>query len=575
MTPGSIVVVGLVVASWAWCLVVAGNHPEGVARQRSLESIDLAHPIDGPLVLDRLAATDDHKEDLNEESDGNKFPRKTKVRESDFEREKRREMEIAREREQKGNAGRRDQITTKKETLFNGHSRELDRQREVDRQKEILREIRKAEERKRELLQRTTTIPLHAREANRFISAHDSTHSSKGEHISLQRQIDRSLRGGDVVDDKFKPQRSTMRDDGDSGWSRSYLKAEHVHREESRRKPPILILEQVPVRYPDSETRSEESHGDGYSDNEDWSGSDRRFVDSSRWTTLVDSRAPDRPVILPRPGTATVDRRPDRPDYPYRYDEISLATLDDPAKHLEDLVDHRPIGETGPRQSLLHHASYNLPHDIEGLNAAAQADAANLHLALEQALIAEHTLHTQAIQAGKIKQAAVAAHLVNQAAAHRLATQQLAAQAAAQQLAAQKAAVQQFVVQKAAAHQLAAQKTAAHQLAAQKTEAQRIAAGTAASNLKAAQLGHIAAGNEAIKAAIKTNLESEISHRLKKLIPQDPLARVLSGGGVGVQVGGIPATAPFTPNLQHLLILGSQQIQQMRQELLHRLSLLK
>ncbi|XP_050690437.1 uncharacterized protein LOC126982435 [Eriocheir sinensis] len=570
MMVGKNVAVALAVVSWVGCLVVALSHPEGVARRKSLDSVDLAHPIDNPLALDRPAADGDHKK-YSTAIDINKFPKETMMRESDFEREKRREMEVAREREQ---------INMTREAIHSVQTSELDREREDDRQREILREIMKAEERKREILQRKPTVPLHARKVDRLISVHDQTNTNRSEHISLQRQIDRSLRGGDAVEVKGNPQRSTLHDDGDGGWSQSYLNVDQLHHDQSRRKAPILILEQVPVRYPDSvesvyfsETHSEESRGGGYSNKEGRPASDRRFVDSTRETTLVDPRAPDRPVILPRPSTAIVDRRPDRLNYPYKYDEINLAVFNDPAKHHKDPLDNLPIdqsffpiGEPGPTRSLVPHAPYGLPHSVEGLDAAAHADATNLHLALEQALVAEHTLHAQAIQAGKIKEAAVAAHLVNQAAAHRLATQQLAAQnVAAQQLVAQKAAVQQLAVQKAAAQQLAAQKA----------EVQRIAAGTAASKLKAAQLGHIAAGNEAIKTAIKTSLESEITHRLKKLIPQDSLARVLSGAGVEVQVGGASVAAPFTPNLQHHLIPRGQQIQQMRQELLHRLSLLK
>lgn len=570
MMVGKNVAVVLVVVSWVGCLVVAWSHPDDVARRKSLESVDLAHPMDDPLALDLPAVVVDKKEYSTTESDIHKFPKAKMMRESDFEREKRREMEVAREREQ---------INMTREAKHSVGISELERKREDDRQREIIREIMKAEEKKRDILQRKTTVPLHARKIQRLISVQDKTNTNRSEYISLQRQIDRSLRGGDAVKVKGSPQRSTLHDGEDGGWSQSFLKVDKLHHDQSLRKAPILILEQVPVRYPDSvetiyfpETYSEESIGGDYNNNEDRSASDRHLVDSTRETTLVDPRAPDRPVVLPRPSTAIADRRPDRLTYPYKYDEINLSAFTDPANHPKDPLDNLhvdqsyPIGEPGPRESFISHAPYSFPHSVGGLDAAAHADAANLQLALEQALVSKHTLHAQAIQAGKVKEAAVAAHLVNQAAAHRLATQQLAAQ---------KVAAHQLIAHKAAVQQLAVQNAAAQQLAAQKAEVQRIAAGTAASKLKAAQLGHIAAGKEAMKTAIKANLESEISHRLKKFIPQDSLARVLSGAGVEVQVGGASVAAPFTPNLQRHLIPGSQQIQQMRQELFHRLSLLK
>ena len=532
-----------------WCVGVTCNTEERTVRLINSGSIDLDEAIDKPRIKLTLTASGDRE--------GIRLMKRE--RESDFEREKRREMEVAREREQERNNHQGKEQTQKMdEKLRSSGTSDIEMKKESDRLEEITREINKAEERKKAILEERGT---HERLINKSRSARNNKRNNRTEPSS-QRQIDRALRGGDAPERvESKLVRDTLHEDGRDDWTHSESKAEHRnrHQEITRRKPPILIIEQIPVIYTDSaisdhhpETHFNDRHKDGYNDANGSSlpENDRRFESSRRGKPHIDHRAPDRPVALPRPHTAYTDRRPDRPDYPYRYDEIHINISGNSAKYQTELfdgdhIDHTvylpPIDDLSHDQgfhgaSVVHSSSLDLhstdvlPHHVPDLGVA-HANAANTQLALEQALITKQTLHAQAIQAEKIKQAAVA-HLVGQAAAQQLAAQQVAAQL--------------------------------------------IAAGSASARHKAAQLGRIIVGNAAIKAAIKTKLEHEAGHRLKKLISQNPAGEVFSDSRVDVQLGVADVTTPLpTNNFQQHYRLLTGNVDQIREDLIYRLMHLK
>lgn len=547
--------VWVVIAS-SFCVGAAWSARERTTRQISSGSIDLNHPIDDPLVKTTFTVGSDPKGTLETWGD----------RESDFEREKRREMEIAWEREkERRSLQKKEHNTMSEELVSRSRTNEKEGRRESDRQAEITREINKAEARKKAILLETA---LPDRLINKFSSLRNTEEHNRSEQ-NLQRQIDRALRGGDDLErTNSKLVRDTLREDGVDDWRHTELEPEHRHHHIPRR-PPILIIEQIPVRYSGSttsdhfpETHFKKPQDEGSNDPEVWDeGSvlpenDHRIqaVGLPHSQPHVDPRAPDRPVALPRPNTTYTDRRPDRHDYPYKYDEIRISIPGDLAEHQAELFDEHHNGQTIPlpaRDDLTHgqgfpipgvvpnpsldlYAPYIPPHHVHGLGIASHSNAANTQLALKQALIAEQALRAQSIQAGKIKQAAVAAHLVGQ---------------------------------------VAAQQLAAQQAAAQKITAQLIAAGSASARRKAAQIGQIIAGNAAIRAAQETD------HHLKELISPKPAAKLLSGAGVEVQLGDAGVTTPLATNhfqQHHRFFSGNQQsTDHLREELIHRLTILK
>ncbi|KAK8406284.1 hypothetical protein O3P69_007169 [Scylla paramamosain] len=582
-------VVWVVVAS-SWCARVAWASAEGAAQITNSGSIDFNHPIDEPLVMSTLTVGDDRKKVLiinrERESDFEKERRRNmeivmereqesdfererrrkmeiareREQESDFERERRRKMEIAREQEQERNNERKEQFNTTDELVLNNRTSDDLKRRERVRQEEIAREIHKAEERKKEILQE---MARHDTLGSKRSSARDNKESDPREYNS-QREIDRALRGGDALERVERQRvRDTLREEWRDVMADSAFEGEHRprHRDTIRRKPPILIIEQVPVIYSGPadagdypQTHFKEPHLNGHRDPEAWhEGSSQTmnghdFEGTRRGKPFVDRRAPDRPVILPRPDTAYTDRRPDRPDYPYKYDEIHITVPGDSAEHQTELldpdyIDHTlhvlptddlPHGQGSPAGGALRgpslglHAPHVLHHHVPGLGVG--GNAAHTQLALKQALIAEQALQAQAIQAGQIKQAAVAAHLANH--------------------------------------------VAAQHLAAQKVAAQIIAAGSASAKRKATQISQILAGDAAVKSAIKTKLEHEAGHRLKKLLSLKAAGEVLPGPGVEVQLGHAAVTTPLAANTFHHHF-SFANINQLREELIHRLTLLK
>ena len=468
--------------------------------------------------------------------------------ENDFERERRRRMEIAREREQERNNGRKEQFNTTGELVMNNRTNgDLERRMERVRQEEIAREIHKAEQKKKKILQemaRPDTLGSKRGSIRDNRESYPSENDSKG-------QADQVSRTGDALERVERQHaRDTLREGWRDGRADSAFEEERRprHRDTIRRKPPILIIEQIPVMYSGPAGPGEHSQTDRdpntWHEESSLPGSDYDFEDPHRGTPFIDRRAPDRPVALPRPDTAYTDRRPDRPDYPYKYDEIHITIPGDSTELLNpDHIDHTlhtlstddlPQGQGSPAGGAVRSPSLGLRaphifhHHIPSL--AVGGNAAHAQLALEQALIAEQALQAQAIQAGQIKQAAVAA--------------QLAGHVAAQHLAAQK-------------------------IAAQKVATQIIAAGNASAKRKATQLSQILAGNAAVKAAIKTNLEHGAGHRLKKLLSQKAAGAALPGPGLEAQLGLLAA------NSFHQHHLSSANINQLREELIHRLTLLK
>ncbi|XP_045129395.1 uncharacterized protein LOC123515064 isoform X2 [Portunus trituberculatus] len=571
----SIAVVVYAVVASSWCARMAWAAKEGEVQLSNSGHVDFNHPIDEPLVMSTLTVGDDRKKILiinrERESDFERERRRRmeiareREKESDFERERRR-IESAREQERERNNERKEQINTTDQLVLNRRtSADLERRRERVRQEEIAREIHKAEERKRKILQE---MARHDSLESKPSSVHDNRERNLSQYDS-RRHVDRALREGDALE---RVERHRVRDTLRESWGdgRADSAFEEVqrprHRGTIRRKPPILIIEQVPVRYSGPadhgdypQTHFKKPQLNGHRNPETWyeesslPGNGHDFEDPNRGKPFIDRRAPDRPVALPRPDTAYTDRRPDRPDYPYKYDEIHITIPGDSTEHQAELVnpdhidhtlhvfptDDLPEGQGSPAASIVRSPSLGLRvphvlhHHIPSLGVG--GNAGHAQLALEQALIAEQALQAQAIQAGQIKQAAVAA--------------QLAGHVAAQHLTAQK-------------------------VAAQKVAAQIIAAGSASANRKATQLSQILAGDAAVKAAIKTKLEHEVGHRLKKLLSHKAAGAVFPGPGVETELGQA-AVAALAANSFHQHQISSANINQLREELIHRLTLLK
>nr|XP_045597771.1 uncharacterized protein LOC123757893 isoform X2 [Procambarus clarkii] len=407
--------------------------------------------------------------------------------ESDRERESRREMEIDLERERDRNARRvpLDKLTDMigeidRKTRQSLPSTDMERQRALDRQVEIASEVAKAEQKKSELLNQVKSSPLHESLDREPFSDRErynerDSEMDKDREINLQRERDRALRSGNTkgdhrINDRRDPSWSGNRDDD---RVHDDYKGKHRDHRFSHTKEPILIIEEVTPQYSrPSDSRPDHNPSRPLDGRPVWRGTTSR--------PLQDPRRPDRPPILPRPSASGTNRRPDRPVYPSRYDEV----------HLSGSVPHQ--GEVGfPVAGVLPLHPPPLLLD-NSLTVASQANAATkAHLALGQqlgqAILAEQALKAQhAIQADKIQEAAIAAHLVGQAAAQQIAAQHVAAQ----QIAVQQIAAQQLAAQQVAAQQIAAQQAAAQQVAAQEAVAQQIAGGATATRLKASQLSH-------------------------------------------------------------------------------------
>ncbi|KAG7174633.1 Proline-rich protein 1-like 2 [Homarus americanus] len=512
-------------------------------------------------VLGREKRRDVPHRDINRGGDEREIER-----ESDDERERRRRMEINLENERKDRQGsdlQRDFVTSRKRGPSIS-SIEMERQRERDREQEIRREVDKADQKKREVFSRPKTSALvdsieSRRAQDRRTHSEQYIDRERDREISRQREKDRALRSGDDRedhrdDDRRNPSWSSPRHPDYEG--------KHRYHRFSHTKEPILIIEEVTPRYfkPSDRprdrlpNRSTEERPGSIGGRPVWLGTSSR-PDSHRHTPprdrpLQDSRRPDKHLVWSRPGIKDMDRRPDRPGYPSKYDEVHLNVLgphgnrypnggqvDDPhgpqAFPVAGVLPHPPPPPQGIPPLLVDNA----------LAAAAQADAATAQLALKhqigQALLAEQALKTHhAIQAGKIKQAAVAAQLVGQVTAQQVAAQQIAAQ--------------------------------------------QVAAGTAAARLKAAQLGQIAAGTvaagqQSLKTAIKAKLKHALKHRLKTRLQQEVAGSVPV---VGVHVTQYKRPVTYVDDYQpaqpyydadHV----KHRLRQAQEELFRRLILLK
>ncbi|XP_071537468.1 uncharacterized protein [Panulirus ornatus] len=514
-----------------WCcldLVLSHDTP----LPGSSSSVNLQQPIDDFTALANLARNMEHdparsdRDRIYDRSLTLDREKRTHRRRNDYlgeeestrERE-RRDMEIDLQRERDRDARRtsRTKLTSElggrtnpRHTSYS--SSELEKQRQMDREQEIAREIAKADKIKKELLsQDTKSLVRESKEKDISHNRRYGKHETQDE-IRLRRQRDRELRDGKPSRDYSDDERRRPTDSEEK----------HRHHRYSHKKEPILIIEKVTPRSHKTLDRrpdrrpSGPSHKrpDNFKGRPVWYDSSRR-PGGNRHTTprgppVQDPRRPDRPVVLPRPNFNQMDRRPGRPGYPSKYDEVYLGALGPHSdhhgerfphgSHSDEVLHHRPSPDDKvfPVAGVLPHPPPALLDST--LAAAAHADAALKHQ-LSQALIAGQALQAHhALQAQTLKQATVAAQL----ASHAAAQQAVAQQAVAQQAVAQQAVAHQAAAQQAVAHQAAAQQAVAHQAVAQQAVAHKaaaqlgqVAAGNAAAGLQAAQLGQVAAGNAA------------------------------------------------------------------------------
>ncbi|XP_042874436.1 uncharacterized protein LOC122254696 isoform X2 [Penaeus japonicus] len=254
---------------------------------------------------------------------------------SEYERE--RDIEAKRERDREERRGTSSSFESRRGEFTHHHrpqnnhfvsESELLKQRERDREEEIEREIRKAEHRKHSLLDKSLvrgsySVQSSGRVIDNRRQDDDRIRQAERER-AIQRDRERHEKShrGDREGNLSQREKDRERHRG-GGSERDHHDHRHDDHRFSHEKPPILIIEEVP------HDSSNEYRGPG-----------------TYPRPIQDSRAPDRHPVLPRPSITNLDRRPGRPEYPSKYDEVHLDILHDHFPHHDhhdDVVKPLPI----------------------------------------------------------------------------------------------------------------------------------------------------------------------------------------------------------------------------------------
>ncbi|XP_063607923.1 mucin-2-like isoform X3 [Penaeus indicus] len=308
---------------------------KAIAKEREMER-DSERQKERELVAERERARvrEREREAANERERGAGRDRE-RGRQSDYERD--RELEAKRERDREERRGtpttlerRRGEVDPHRPTNQFTSASEVERQRERDRQEEIEREIRKAEQKKEALRNKSlVSASYDVRPSSRVVdnrrNDNDRIRQAERER-AIQRERERNEKShrrheGHGQRDRDRDQRR------DGGSAR-----DHDHRHDGHRfsheKPPILIIEEVP---------NDSTSGEHTNRHPVWRGrpntNDRYRGPGGAQRPIQDPRAPDRHPVLPRPSITNLDRRPGRPDYPSKYDEVHLDIIHEHFPH--------------------------------------------------------------------------------------------------------------------------------------------------------------------------------------------------------------------------------------------------